>query len=208
MFIKRDTFINIFLTATFGLILLGFSPTLSSAANGNDSLVPGATTNPATSISNRSAQLNGLVTNGAADAYGANTWFEWGTSPNLVFKTGTLSVRTLTAFRHTDSITDLIPGMTYYFRVVAENSFYRTTGDILSFTTNITSADAINIQPTGTGLGANAIDSGTFLPTSIMGWVILMILFLILVVLTKHVYRNTKTNNIVHIDEHHEEAHH
>lgn len=185
---RENGVIRIFSGAILAAMLFAFSATSVSAQNipNNNSVIPVATTNPANSITNRSADLNSIITNSGVDSYGTNTWFEWGTSGRLDHKTQTVTVRTLPAFRHTDTITDLVPGMTYYFRVVAENSYYRSTGDILNFTTNL-DLQAFNIQN-----GASVIGAGSFFPTTVLGWIILVILMLILLVLVKHLYRDKK----------------
>ena len=95
-------------------------------------------TTQATQISERSAQLNSLINSGSTYGYNSptNAWFEWGTTINLGNKTTTTAVGSLPSVQHADTLTGLNPGTTYYFRAVAENSYQRSVGSILSFCTN------------------------------------------------------------------------
>lgn len=113
-----------------------------------------AITNPATSVTTSSAQLNGLILN-SSNTYlgsGTNAWFEWGTSYNLGNRTPATLVGSLASVRHASFLTGLSGGRTYYFRVVAENSVSRNVGAILSFTTGRGSVTTTTPRPTGTAL--------------------------------------------------------
>lgn len=180
---KANLMLKISLIAIFGAVLFTYSPTLGYAQNDNQTS-PVATTDSATSIRIESVDMNSLITNSGNDVYGTITWFEWGTSPSLSNRTQKITVRTLPAFRHTDTVTELTPNTTYYFRAVAENSLFRSTGNILSFTTPNN-----YIQPRDSNLGGNAIGSGEFLPTTILGWMTLFMLVLIILILGNYLKR-------------------
>jgi len=90
-------------------------------------------TNQANHISDTSAQLNSLI--GSSASAPINAWFEWGRTINLGNQTNTTAVGTLPSVIHSDTLTGLNRGTTYYFRAVAENSSSQGTGSILSFTT-------------------------------------------------------------------------
>ncbi len=157
---------------------------------------PNIITNPATAISNNSAEMNALIINSKNNAL---TWFEWGVSSSLGNKTETVAIGAFPSVKHVDTITGLLPGTTYYFRAIVENSSKRVIGDTLNFTTNgvsnqntvegntenTTSIDT-NLQPARSALGANVIESSSFLPENILGWFILIILILILIIMSKH----------------------
>jgi len=157
-----------------------------------------AITTPANSISNNGARLNGLILNKTNDA--SNAWFEWGTSLNLGNITTPISTGVVPSVKHVNTITGLLPGTTYYFRAVVENSSWRNNGSILSFVTssekqtkiqNINANSTIKEnssnenQPT---FGAAVFGAGSFFPTSILGLLILLILVLSLIILSKHLY--------------------
>jgi uncharacterized repeat protein (TIGR01451 family) len=92
-----------------------------------------AVTTQATQVLNTSAQLNSLI--GSSATIPTNAWFEWGRTINLGNRTTTTAVGSLPSVIHTDTLTGLSTGTTYYFRAIAENSSARAVGSILSFTT-------------------------------------------------------------------------
>ena len=90
-------------------------------------------TTEATAVTASSAELHGLITPGPAFAAG---WFEWGTSTELglrssvqAFQPGSESV----AF--SQSLRNLRPHTTYYFRAVGYHLSSTVRGEIRSFTT-------------------------------------------------------------------------
>jgi hypothetical protein len=96
---------------------------------------PAVTTLPATSVSTNAATLNGNVNpNGIA----TSARFEWGTDPTLIAYTSTPIQAGLNGTSpvpvHGD-LTALDAGETYYYRVVASNSFGSAVGTIGSFHT-------------------------------------------------------------------------
>lgn len=106
-------------------------PVVYQAATVNNSLT--VVTTAATQISNTSVQLNSLISSSANSS--TNAWFEWGRTINLGNTTTNTSVGSLPSVAHADTLTGLSSGTTYYFRAVAESSYLKSSGSILSFTT-------------------------------------------------------------------------
>ena len=92
-----------------------------------------AVTTPATLIFSSSAQLNALILSSGSDDIEA--WFEWGPTPNMTGRTNAVRISSGTSVRHLNFVTGLAPGVTYYFRAIAENSETRSIGVTLTFTT-------------------------------------------------------------------------
>ena len=92
---------------------------------------PSATTLLATEISGTNAKLNGLVFTSASQS--SSAWFEWGSNMNLGNKTQVVNVGALPSIKHSDFISGLTSGQTYYYRVVAENPYGKAYGTIISF---------------------------------------------------------------------------
>jgi hypothetical protein len=69
--------------------------------------------------------------------------------------------------------------------VVTANMVYTSLsnvqGDVVAYVTH-------HVERTQTALGASVFGLGAFLPTTLFGWMILVILVLILVLLGNHVY--------------------
>ena len=193
-----------------------FKTNLASVINtnteNNNFLNPSVTTNPATSVLSRSVKLNSFIINSINNPL--TTWFEWGTIPTLGNMTPMVALGTLPSAKHINTITELAPATTYYFRAVAQNPFSRINGATLSFTTDNavsqsnttvektenstikTDTDKKNITNTsipesvGSALGANLIGAGFFLPVNIFGWLLLIILILVLMILSKYLHRD------------------
>ncbi len=90
-------------------------------------------TNSATGITQTSATLNGLVN---PNGYSATYWFEYGTNQNVSNNTNSQSAGSgNNSINVYSSIGNLTSNTTYYFRVVAQNSYGTTYGSILSFVT-------------------------------------------------------------------------
>jgi hypothetical protein len=94
---------------------------------------PAVQTLPASNVLQNSATLNGSVDpNLSATSY----WFEYGTSQSLGNSTAYHSAGSGDyAINVSDQISSLSPNTTYYFRIVAQNSYGKNYGSILSFTT-------------------------------------------------------------------------
>lgn len=208
------------------------------------SLVPQALTQGATGVTNTSAELRSLLVNESNSP--ANSWFEWGTTPNLGNKTVTMPLGSIASIRHVDNLTGLAPGTNYYFRAVAENSYWRNNGAVLSFMTSgvntrgtiqyppntIIIREPVIIRvpvptpvptpvpvptpapaptpapspkpspspsPSPTPAQSASIVGGTqFLPQNVFGWLILIVLFLILALLIRQVYKKAENDYLKH----------
>ncbi|KKT08927.1 MAG: hypothetical protein UV86_C0015G0010 [Candidatus Nomurabacteria bacterium GW2011_GWB1_43_20] len=115
--------------------------------------VPAATTLLATDLTGTTAVFNGLVFTSSNQP--SNAWFEWGASTLLGNKTQTISVGALPTIRHSDNITGLVRGQTYYYRIVAENPYGRVYGSTMSFVSEGSSV----VATTGT------VDTGVVITT-------------------------------------------
>ncbi len=98
----------------------------------NTGVAPSTATLLATEITGTSAKLNGLVFTSSSQS--SNAWFEWGTNTNVSNKTQTFSVGTLPSIKHSDFIIGLVSGQVYYYRIVAENTYGKAYGALVSFT--------------------------------------------------------------------------
>lgn len=183
----------------------------SNVYNNNQSSV---TTSPASNITTGSAVLNGAI-NVTSNVY-INVWFEYGTSTNFGYSTPRNSFGTGYS-NYNYSISGLKANTMHYFRAVAQTPSGIQYGNVESFTTNFLSADdnsAISSSPATTttsisstpskedtektsdtkdtatlaSLGANAFGAGTFFPTNIFGWLILLIFILLIILLSKQLY--------------------
>ncbi|MEK7460492.1 MAG: hypothetical protein AAB628_03005 [Patescibacteria group bacterium] len=115
---------------------------------------PTAVTTLATQISNSTAQLNSLILTSASVS--SNAWFEWGTNAGLGNTTPSVQVGSLPSIRHSDTITGLVRGNTYYYRVVAENSYGKSYGLVQSFV-----ADGATVRPVDTTVYINQVTPRT-----------------------------------------------
>ena len=188
-----------------------------STSGYNNSMSPTAITTSGAVLADNTAQFNALILTGNSNS--ANSWFEWGTTPNLGNQTATIPVSGAPAIRHMNTITGLTPGTAYYFRAVTQNLYGRSDGVILSLVTSgsapIQNNNQSNVQNTTTPaapqkitstdsttvdksvnifslLGASVFGSGSFFPINLFGWLILLILILMLILLSKHAYGQFK----------------
>jgi hypothetical protein len=108
----------------------------------------------ATELTGTVAKLNGLVF--ASGNLSSSAWFEWGTNSSLGNKTQTINVGVLSVVKHSDFITGLTNGQTYYYRVVAQNSYGMSYGAVNSFVSEMnayvapTPATPVVLKPTTT----------------------------------------------------------
>lgn len=139
------------------LMVLGASAAVAVAASS-----PSATTGAATKIQDTSAVLNGHVNpNGSATKY----WFQWGpttayggTSAQHNAGKGTTSVAvSVTA-------SNLVPGTTYHYRVVAQNGFGTTFGADRTFKTAGHPLPGVLTGPAGGLSQSGATVTGTVVP--------------------------------------------
>ncbi|MBI5138863.1 MAG: DUF11 domain-containing protein [Candidatus Vogelbacteria bacterium] len=91
-------------------------------------------TQPATSITQTAARVNGVAT---ISNVPTNGWFEWGTSVNLGSQTNPADLGNYSSNTFYANLNSLQPGQTYYFRAVIQNKQNGNTlkGDVLSFRT-------------------------------------------------------------------------
>jgi hypothetical protein len=110
--------------AVAGLSVVGGAAAASS---------PSAATRPASGVSARSAQLNGVV---AANGQPTTWYFEFGTTTGYGTRTATVSVGGATRPAAVGARIDgLAAGTTYHYRLVASNATGTTLGADQSFTT-------------------------------------------------------------------------
>ena len=88
-----------------------------------------AVTTVATNVNQNSAQLNGIITSST----GANTYFEYGTSVNLGYRTNSRYVNGNVNF--SDMVTGLTPYTIYYFRMVSDCQGGKSLGAMEIFRT-------------------------------------------------------------------------
>ena len=111
--------------------ILSFTTGGQVAASNTVGSLPVSTTLLATELTGATGKLNGLVFTSANQP--SNAWFEWGMNSSLGNKTQTVSVGALPSVRHSDVLTGLVQGQTYYYRIVAENPYGKVYGLINSF---------------------------------------------------------------------------
>jgi alpha-tubulin suppressor-like RCC1 family protein len=80
---------------------------------------PYAATLPATMVTARSAQLNGLATPNASPAF---AWFEWGPNTNYGIATSPQPVLGSNLVQVASQLTGLLPGQVYHFRLDVSNA--------------------------------------------------------------------------------------
>lgn len=173
--------------------------------NGNTSntvnTAPETYTAVATMINKNSAVLNGL----AIEHNNSNMtgYFEWGTDVNALYNT--TSVQNLGSNQSVsffNTISNLNANTTYFYRAVSTNMYGVNKGAIQSFTTksvvvvsstgNHSPTNGINVNKTNTStnsLSASAIFGTSFLPSSIIGWLILTLVILAIVFLARQIYK-------------------
>ncbi|MFZ2205190.1 MAG: IPT/TIG domain-containing protein [Minisyncoccia bacterium] len=106
------------------------------------------TTQNAGNISSNSVVLNGSIN---PNGYTATSWFEYGTSNTLANFSETSHISQGSANSYSalaQSITNLAPNTTYYFRAAANNSYGTRQGNIFSFTTGALNGVVTTVQAT------------------------------------------------------------
>lgn len=132
----------------------------TSYNSSNSQGVPSVFTNGPVSVSTNSAVINGTVN---PNGNPTNFWFEFGTDQSLGQNTTTQSVGSGTAGELvTGNLSNLTNNRTYYYRVVAQNSYGRSVGDIRSFTTGTSQTNGTGTGQSGSGQVLGAVSgSGT-----------------------------------------------
>jgi hypothetical protein len=120
---------------------------------------PTVSTYSATSISQNSAILNGSVDPNNSPT---NVWFAYGTTQSLGYTIGYQSVGSGNSFVNVSySLPNLQPNTTYYYQVVAQNSYGTTYGSILSFTTQQQQIPPSGSAPTVSTYSATSISQNS-----------------------------------------------
>jgi uncharacterized repeat protein (TIGR01451 family) len=102
--------------------------------NYNNGQMPTVITDPATSIAQNSAMLNGRVN---PNGFNTTAWFEYGATVNLGLRTNSQTIGSgTTMFSYALPVTALAHNTTYYFRAVAQNQYGTAYGSLLTFTTS------------------------------------------------------------------------
>lgn len=133
----------------------------SSSTSISGPTAPQATTNGPASVSSTSAVLNGSINPDNADT---KFWFEFGLTQSFGKKTSVEPAGSGNSWQLvTGNISGLESGRTYYYRVVAQNSFGTALGDTRNFNTsnstgNVTSS---NVQSGGQVLGLTTTSGST-----------------------------------------------
>lgn len=94
-------------------------------------VAPTVSTLLATELTGTTALLNGLVF--ASNNQNSNAWYEWGMTTGLGSRTPSIAVGSLPTVKHSDYLTGLVSGQTYYYRIVAQNTYGTQYGTIYSF---------------------------------------------------------------------------
>lgn len=125
-----------------------------------NAIVPAATTQAATSITYRSATLNGIVN---ANNATSTVTFEYGltTAYGATITATPSSVTGLTNTSVTGALTGLTPSSTYHYRIVAQNSAGTTYGLDSTFSTVPTSTATLTTSGIFTITGTSAQSGGT-----------------------------------------------
>src|SRR5277367_3443903 len=130
------------------VVLLGAFVLLNVAAAAGDNgqpptppTAPTVVTGTASAVSASSAVVGGSITpNGAQTEF----WFQYGTDTTYGLQTETRGARSGTSAASVSArVSDLTPGTTYHFRLVASNSAGTTDGADQSFTTPASPAPTV-----------------------------------------------------------------
>lgn len=126
-----------------------YGSTLSFTTTGqvsyNTGVAPSVSTLLATELTGTAARLNGLVF--ASNNQNSNAWYEWGTTSSLGNKTSSIAVGSLPTVKHSDYISGLSSGQTYYYRIVAQNTYGTEYGVINSFISTVSTPVVTPVTP-------------------------------------------------------------
>ncbi len=143
----------------------------TSACNGNNNNNNNlrAITTAATGVGYTSARLNGIAIPYSSPV---NSYFEYGTTQNLGYRTTSKTYYESNSAPVLDVITGLSQGTTYYFRTVAEKDGQKAYGDIMSFRTYVyeaTPTTTTTVTPVKTVTTTNTVKTNTNTTTSNQG---------------------------------------
>ena len=135
----------------------------TSGTTGNAATAPSASTNSVDQTTNTSTKITGSVNPGGADT---TYYFQYGTSPNYGATTTSTDAGSGTSdVGVTTTLTGLIAGATYHYRLVAKNSLGTGYGQDATFTTNAapvaTTGDATTLSATSESLAGTVNPNGT-----------------------------------------------
>ncbi len=158
-----------------------------------------AVLNPNADIGTTEVVLDGYIN---PNGYLTTAWFEYGKLSNLLNPNETthLNIGAGTYATHfSASIAGLKPDTTYYFRTVANNGQRNVVGDTLYFTTDVHLPIGLNtgpnILPTSvpktTGLESSAVLGASFLPSTLTGWFILLLVILCTIFMARKLRKDT-----------------
>lgn len=187
-----------------------------STNNGTIVIVPDSkpfvSTEPAMDIKTTSALIQGAA---HVDSGTANVWFEWGTRVDkLDHSTRSLYIDSMST-GSSEMLTNLTPGTKYFYRIVAHNSTGTCYGMVMSFTTSKTgtstkstgskvtvvktasaatssSESNSSIKGSLSAAAANAHSGNGVVPTSIIGWMIVIILVFLIVIVVRKIQRDAE----------------
>ena len=144
----------------FSLAVAVFAPVGFGVALGAG--VPTVTTSQATNVTGSSATLNGVVF--PNDSF-TNVWVDYGTSASALISSVTLPPAGTqnTSYEVIVSLNGLQSNTTYYYRVSAQNSYGRTDGGVVNFTTGTGGGFGSALPSVQTGSATNAVLSGATL---------------------------------------------
>lgn len=196
-----------------------------SNSNTNGTVVIGTDSKPivstetATDIKTTSALIQGAA---HVDSGTATVWFEWGTRVDkLDHSTRSVYIDNMST-GDSEMLTNLTPGTKYYFRVVAHNSSgtcygivrsFVTKGGVVSTTTStgsktiIKKADASStvsdssIKGSLSASAANAGSGSGFIPSSVLGWLVIIILVFLIAIVVRAIQREAEEKKLREAEE-------
>lgn len=168
-----------------------------------------------TSVTNVTGGGAVLQTTINPNGYIGTMWFEFGTDNNLFTWNETEHLAVDSAYTtqtFTRTINGLRPETAYYFRAVTDNGRNEIKGNIFYFVTPPASQSSVSVNTTntnssntkntttnnvkvnntdtsenGASLSANTIFAGGFLPTNLLGWLILLFVAGAIIYLVKRI---------------------
>lgn len=167
--------------------------------NPNTNVNPIAITQTPSGVSKTAATLNGLALPGGAIA--TRGWFEWGITGDLGNTTIIQNIGNASSIPFSQSITNLSPGTSYYFRAVIENERGKSQGNIVRLVTDSSTVNpplVTETEPrtppktiatttkTATNTASVGVLSGCF-SNSLTGWLLLILLVILLVIAIDHI---------------------
>ena len=177
--------------------------------NGTSQTKPVVSTEAATNVGKTSALIAGAahVDNGTA-----NVWFEYGTRVDQLGNTTRSTTIDQTNSGSSEMLTNLSAGTKYFYRIVARNSAGTSYGSVRSFTTTggaiVTSTKTNTSSTTYTSsssyssdssikgnLSASAANAGSssgVFPSSIFGWLIIILLVFAIAAVVRMIQREAE----------------